>query len=108
MIIYRSNPIIRSNREGERRMRKTGWKKVVAAGAIMMSLGTALPFTNLQAEEFPADWEMEEVVSDGDVSTYADEIIMYYRIYKGRRQKRRWNRTQGKWVDKAWIDLGPA
>ena len=89
-------------------MRKTGWKKVVAAGTIMMSLGLALPFTSLQAEECPTDTVAVEVESDGDISTYADEIIMYYRIYKGRRQKRRWNRTQGKWVDKAWIDLGPA
>lgn len=89
-------------------MRKTEWKKVVAASAIMMSLGLALPFTSIQAEECSTEPVAVEVESDGDISTYADEIVWYYRIYKGRRQKRRWNLTQGKWVDKAWIDLGPA
>ena len=89
-------------------MRKAGWRKAVAAGALMLSLGMALPFTNLQAEEFPADWEIEEVTSDEGVNPCADDIVIYYRIYKGRRQKRRWNRTQGEWVDKKWIDLGPA
>lgn len=89
-------------------MRKTGWKKVVAAGAIMMSLGMALPFTSLQAEEVPVEPVAIEVESDGAISTYADDIVIYYRVHNGRRQKRRWNRTQGEWVDKAWIDLGPA
>lgn len=89
-------------------MRKTGWKKVVAAGAIVMSLGMALPFTSLQAEEYSVNPVEIESVSEGDISTYADEIVWCYRIANGRRQKRRWNRTQGKWVDKAWIDLGPA
>lgn len=89
-------------------MRKTGWKKVVAVGAIMMSLGMALPFTSLQAEESSVEPIMVESVPDGDISTYADEIVWYYRIHNGRRQKRRWNLTQGEWVDKKWIDLGPA
>lgn len=89
-------------------MRKTGWKKVVVAGAIMMSLGMALPFTSLQAEEYSAEPVGVETETDGDISTYADDIVIYYRVHNGRRQKRRWNRTQGEWVDKKWIDLGPA
>lgn len=89
-------------------MRKTGWKKVVAAGAIMMSLGMVLPFTSIQAEECTSEPVIVEGTSDESISPYADDIVIYYRIYKGRRQKRRWNRTQGEWVDKAWIDLGPA
>ena len=89
-------------------MRKTGWKKVVAAGAIMMSLGMALPFTSLQAEECSVEPVTVEMASDGSISTYADEIVIYYRVHNGRRQKRRWNLTQGEWVDKKWIDLGPA
>ena len=89
-------------------MRKTGWKNVVAVGTIMMSLGLALPFTNLQAEEYSTEPVIVEAASDGSISTYADEITIYYRIHNGRRQKRRWNLTQGEWVDKKWIDLGPA
>ena len=89
-------------------MRKTGWKKVVATGAIMMSLGMTLPFTSLQAEECSMEPVTVESVSDGDITTYADEIVWCYRTVNGRVQKRRWNRTQGKWVDKKWIDVGPA
>lgn len=84
-------------------MKKAKWRKFVTAGAIVLSLGMAVPFTNIQAEECSV-----EVASEGDISTCADEYIMYYRIYKGRRQKRLWNRTQGEWADKKWTDLGPA
>lgn len=84
-------------------MKKAKWRKFITAGAIVLSLGMAVPFTSIQAEECPV-----EVASEGDISTYADEYIMYYRIYKGRRQKRLWNRTQGEWADKKWTDLGPA
>ena len=49
-----------------------------------------------------------EIVNDDSISTCADQIRIVYRIHNGRRQKRRWNQTQGEWVDKKWIDLGPA
>ena len=49
-----------------------------------------------------------EIVEDDNISTCADVITIVYRVHNGRRQKRRWNRTQGEWVDKKWIDLGPA
>ena len=32
-------------------MRKAKWKRVVAAGAILMSLGMVFPATDIQAEE---------------------------------------------------------
>lgn len=90
-------------------MRKARWKKIVAASAIIMSLGMAFPAANIQAEEVDFGSEIIDVVEgDSTISPYADVITIYYRVYKGRRQKRRWNRTQGKWVDKDWIDLGPA
>ena len=89
-------------------MKKAGWKKVVAAGAILMSLGMVFPATDIQAEEVDFGPGVVEIVEDDSVSTYADVITIVYRVHNGRRQKRRWNRTQGKWVDKDWIDLGPA
>ena len=51
---------------------------------------------------------MDQELDDDSISTCADQIRIVYRIHNGRRQKRRWNQTQGKWVDKNWIDLGPA
>ena len=29
-----------------------------------------------------------------------------YRIHNGRKQRRRWNYTQGEWYDKKWEDVG--
>lgn len=37
----------------------------------------------------------------------ADEIEIITRIYHGRHQYRRWNVTQGYWVDPYWIDIAP-
>ena len=83
-------------------MRKAKWKRVVAAGAILMSLGMVFPAADIQAEEVDFGPGIVEIVDDDNISR------IVYRIYKGRRQKRRWNQTQGEWVDKKWIDLGPA
>lgn len=52
--------------------------------------------------------EIVEIVEEDSITPCADQIVIYYRVHNGRRQKRRWNKTQGKWVDKNWIDLGPA
>lgn len=35
----------------------------------------------------------------------ADVIETIFRVHHGKRQYRRWNKTRGKWVDPAWIDL---
>lgn len=63
---------------------------------------------DIQAEEVDFGPGIVEIVDDDNISTCADRITVVYRIHNGRRQKRRWNRTQGKWIDKDWIDLGPA
>lgn len=89
-------------------MKKARWKKVVVAGAILMSLGMVFPATDIQAEEVDFGSGIVEIVNDDSISTCADQIRIVYRIHNGRRQKRRWNQTQGEWVDKKWIDLGPA
>ena len=66
------------------------------------------PAADIQAEEVDFGPGIVEIVDDDSISTCADQIRIVYRIHNGRRQKRRWNQTQGKWVDKNWIDLGPA
>ena len=89
-------------------MKKARWKKVIAAGAVLMSLGMVCPVANLHAEEVNTSYEEVIEASSGSISTYADQIEYVYRIHNGRVQKRRWNYTQGEWVDKKWIDVGPA
>lgn len=34
----------------------------------------------------------------------SDQIIIRYRVYEGRLQYRRWNATDGEWLDPEWID----
>lgn len=89
-------------------MKKVGWKRIVVAGTILMSLGMVFPAADIQAEEADFGPGVVEIVAEDSISTYADQITVVYRVHNGRRQKRRWNYTQGKWVDKKWIDLGPA
>ncbi len=35
----------------------------------------------------------------------ADVIVVKTRFYNGKPQFRRWNETQGYWVDPYWIDM---
>lgn len=44
-------------------------------------------------------------VSDGGSVARADVIVTKYREYKGVLQYRRWNQTQGVWVDPYWITM---
>ena len=89
-------------------MKKAIWKKTIAAGAVLMSLGVVCPVASLHAEEAEAPYEEVMEASDGEVNPCADQIGYIYRKHNGRIQKRRWNHTQGEWVDKKWIDVGPA
>lgn len=70
-------------------MKKARWKKVVVAGAILMSLGMVFPATDIQAEEVDFGPGIVEIVNDDSISTCADQIRIVYRIHNGRRQKRR-------------------
>ena len=89
-------------------MKKAIWKKTIAAGAVLMSLGVVCPVASLHAEEAEAPYEEVMEASDGEVNPCADQIGYIYRKHNGRIQKRRWNYTQGELVDKKWIDVGPA
>ena len=89
-------------------MKKAKWRKVIVAGTVFMSLGMVCPVANLHAEEVDVSYEEVIGASDESISTYADQIEYVFRIHNGRIQKRRWNYTQGEWVDKKWIDVGPA
>lgn len=43
--------------------------------------------------------------SENDATPRADVIVTKYRVSNGIPQYRRWNETQGYWVDPYWIDL---
>lgn len=48
------------------------------------------------------------ITNEAEVTTIApraDVIVVRYRTYNGVYQYRRWNQTQGYWVDPEWIDM---
>ena len=50
-------------------MRKAKWKRVVAAGAILMSLGMVFPSADIQAEEVDFGSEIVEIVEEDSITT---------------------------------------
>lgn len=48
-------------------MRKAKWKRVVAAGAILMSLGMVFPAADIQAEEVDFGPGIVEIVDDDSI-----------------------------------------
>ncbi|MEI3596476.1 MAG: hypothetical protein V8Q58_13630 [Anaerobutyricum hallii] len=62
-------------------MRKAKWKRVVAAGAILMSLGMVFPSADIQAEEVDFGPGIVEIVDDDSISPCADQIVIVYRVY---------------------------
>lgn len=59
-------------------MRKAKWKRVVAAGAILMSLGMVFPAADIQAEEVDFGPGIVEIVDDDNISTCADQNSVSY------------------------------
>ena len=55
-------------------MKKAIWKKTIAAGAVLMSLGVVCPVASLHAEEAEAPYEEVMEASDGEVNPCADPV----------------------------------
>lgn len=79
-------------------------KKIITyalAGMLIVGVGFCTPVmveaSNLTANVYQS--------SSDKLVLRADVIETKTRIYHGRQQYRRWNKTRGKWVDPAWIDL---
>lgn len=47
----------------------------------------------------------EASATESSIEPRADVIVMKYRLYNGVHQCRRWNETQGYWVDPYWINV---
>ena len=59
----------------------------------------------LPAYAAAADVPPETISEENEgIEPRADVIVIKYRIYDGVYQYRRWNETQGYWVDPYWID----
>ena len=73
---------------------------------LVLILMVACCLQAVPADFFAADFEVPQTyVDESKIQVLADDVIVYkYRLYNGKPQYRRWNRTRGCWVDPDWID----
>lgn len=45
------------------------------------------------------------LISECDITPYADVIVLKTRLYNGKPQYRHWNETRGYWVEPDWVDM---
>lgn len=79
-------------------------KLIVVLTLAMMISGSVL---SASAEEVNVTEETIAVEQTGDNSgaivPMADQIIVKFRIYQGKKQYRHWNQTRNCWVEPDWI-----
>ena len=82
-------------------------KLIVVLTLAMMISGSVL---SASAEEVNVTEETIAVEHTGDNSgtivPMADQIVVKFRIYQGKKQYRHWNQTRGYWVEPDWITYG--
>ena len=75
-------------------------RKLIVTLLIVLSLFTVcLPAYAAEADV------LETSESESVIEPRADVIVMKYRLHNGVYQYRRWNETQGYWVDPYWMDI---
>lgn len=79
-------------------------KKKIAS--LMMFVMVCFGFITIASAQEMNEMNKTEVTEEVIVpSPRADIIERKYRIHNGIEQYRRWNRTQGYWVDPYWINI---
>lgn len=74
-------------------------KIIMIAIFVIVGLGFSM------SDEMTIISKAESVINSGTEILTTDRIIRKIRVYKGRKQYRRWNATKKKWVDPHWIDF---
>lgn len=82
-------------------------KLIVVLTLAMMISGSVL---SASAEEVNVTEETIAVEQTGDNSgtivPMADQIVVKFCVYQGKKQYRHWNQTHGCWVEPDWITYG--
>ena len=71
-----------------------------------LSVAVLLLGSPVMAMDLPVA-DTEVTLDKYEEPTREEEYMWFYRTYNGRRQKRLWSITYGRWVTD-WIDIGPA
>ena len=77
-------------------------------GKVESILLIAVLALSMQAESYSvaiSDRELDQYYAKNIQQKSTDVIVWKYRVWNGKKQKRRWNKTKNRWEDPAWKDV---
>lgn len=77
-------------------------------GKVESILLIAVLALSMQVESYSvaiSDRELDQYYAKNIQQKSTDVILWKYRVWNGKKQKRRWNKTKNRWEDPAWKDV---
>lgn len=77
-------------------------------GKVESILLIAVLALSMQVESYGvaiSDRELDQYYAKNIQQKSTDVIVWKYRVWNGKKQKRRWNKTKNRWEDPAWKDV---
>ena len=77
-------------------------------GKVESILLIAVLALSMQVESYSvaiSNRELDQYYAKNIQQTSTDVIVWKYRVWNGKKQKRRWNKTKNRWEDPAWKDV---
>ena len=77
-------------------------------GKVESILLIAVLALSMQVESYSvaiSDRELDQYYAKNIQQKSTDVIVWKYRVWTGKKQKRRWNKTKNRWEDPAWKDV---
>ena len=77
-------------------------------GKVESILLRAVLALSMQVESYSvaiSDRELDQYYAKNIQQKSTDVIVWKYRVWNGKKQKRRWNKTKNRWEDPAWKDV---
>ena len=77
-------------------------------GKVESILLIAVLALSMQVESYSvaiSDRELDQYYAKNIQQKSTDVIVWKYRVWNGKKQKRRWNKTKNRWEDPAWKDM---
>ena len=77
-------------------------------GKVESILLIAVLALSMQVESYSvaiSDRELDQYYAKNIQQKSTDVIVWKYRVWNGKKQTRRWNKTKNRWEDPAWTDV---
>ena len=78
------------------------------SGKVESILLIAVLALSMQVESYSvaiSDRQLDQYYAKNIQQKSTDVIVWKYRVWNGKKQKRRWNKTKNRWEDPAWKDV---